>query len=126
MSPLQCLFVCCTQSFVKGEVFCFTYPYFFLQNGESTSTASQQTSTASQLSKDINKVPLLSQNLGSTILFPKIQFPSLPGRMTVFLCIPSMPRILFFCNFFYLFTISEVVSAIYPSVFFLFTSGSHN
>ena len=37
-------------------------------NGESTSTASQQTSTASQLNKDLNKVPLLLQDLGSTTL----------------------------------------------------------
>ena len=47
------------QGFVKEEVFCFRYPYFYFQHGESTSTASQQTSTASQLSKDLNKVPLL-------------------------------------------------------------------
>ena len=50
------------QGFVK-EVFCFRYPYFYFQHGESTFTASQQSSTASQLSKDLNKVPLLLQNL---------------------------------------------------------------
>ena len=52
------------QGFVKGEVFCFRYPYFYFQNEESTSSASQQTSTASHLSKDL-KVPLLLQNLGN-------------------------------------------------------------
>ena len=45
------------QGFVKEEVFCFRYPYFYFKHGESTSKASQQTSTASQLSKDLNKVP---------------------------------------------------------------------
>ena len=54
------------QEFVKGEVFCFRYPDFYFRHGESTCTASQQTSTASQLSKDLNKVPLLLQNLGLT------------------------------------------------------------
>ena len=44
------------QRFVKGEVFCFRYPYFHFQHGKSTSTASQ-------LSTDLNKVPLLLQNL---------------------------------------------------------------
>ena len=33
------------QGFVKGEVFCFRYPYFHFGHGESTSTASHQTST---------------------------------------------------------------------------------
>ena len=56
------------QGFVKGEVFCFRYPYFYFQHGESTSTASQQSSTASQLSKDLNTVPLLLQNLGAAAL----------------------------------------------------------
>ena len=35
---------------LKGEVFCFRYPYFYFRHGESTSTASQ-------ISKEINKVP---------------------------------------------------------------------
>ena len=52
------------QGFVKEEVFCFRYPYFYFWHEEITSTASQQTSTASQLNKDLNKVPLLLQNLG--------------------------------------------------------------
>ena len=34
-----------------------------------TSTASQQTYTASQLSKDLNKVPLLLQNLESNTYY---------------------------------------------------------
>ena len=55
------------QGFVKGEVFCFRYPYFYFWHGESTSTASHQTFAASQLSKDLNKVPLHLQNLGSAI-----------------------------------------------------------
>ena len=46
------------QGFVKGEVFCFRYPDFYFLHGESASTASQ-------ISKDLNKVPLLLQNLGS-------------------------------------------------------------
>ena len=57
------------QGFVKGEVFCFRYPYFYFRYGESTCTASQQSSTASQLSKDLNKVPLLLQNLGLFTIF---------------------------------------------------------
>ena len=36
---------------------------FYFWHGESTSTASQQTSTVSQLSKGQNKVPLILQNL---------------------------------------------------------------
>ena len=50
------------QGFVKGEVFCFRYCYFYFQHGESTSTASHQTSIASQLSKDLNEVPLLTKS----------------------------------------------------------------
>ena len=57
-------FIYSIQGFVKGEVFCFRYPYFYFRNGESTFQASQLTYTASQLSKDLNKVPLLLQNLG--------------------------------------------------------------
>ena len=38
--------------------------YFYFQHGESTSTASQLTSPASQKSKDLNKVSLLLQDLG--------------------------------------------------------------
>ena len=52
------------QGFVKGEVFCFRYPYFYFRHGEITFQASQLTYTAGQLSKDLNKVPLLLQNLG--------------------------------------------------------------
>ena len=51
------------QGLVKGAKLCFRYSYFYFQHGESTSIASQQTSSASQLSKDLNKVPLLLQNL---------------------------------------------------------------
>ena len=39
--------------------------YFYFQHGESTSIASQLTSPASQKSKDLNKVSLLLQDLGS-------------------------------------------------------------
>ena len=59
------IFPCFTQGFVKGEVFCFRYPYFYFQHGESTFTASQLTSPASQKSKDLNKVLLLLQDLVS-------------------------------------------------------------
>ena len=48
-----------TQGLVKG------YPYFYFRHGESTSTASQLTFLASQKSKDLNKVLLLLQDLGS-------------------------------------------------------------
>ena len=54
-----------SQEFVKGEVFCFRYPYFYFRHGESTSTAIQLTSPASQNSQDINKVFLLLQDLAS-------------------------------------------------------------
>ena len=55
------------QGFVKGVEFCFRYLDFYFQPGESTSTASQLTSTASQKSQDFNKVPLLLQNLGNNV-----------------------------------------------------------
>ena len=41
------------------------YLDFHVQHGGSTSTASQLTSPASQKSKDLNKVPLLFQDLGT-------------------------------------------------------------
>ena len=47
------------QGFVKGEVFCFRYPYFYFRHGESSSSASQK-------SKDLNKVLLLLQDLRPT------------------------------------------------------------
>ena len=53
-----------TQGLVKGEKFSFRYLDFYFRNGESTSTASQLTSPASQKSKDLNKVLLLLQDLG--------------------------------------------------------------
>ena len=52
------------QGLVKGAIPCFRNPYFYFRHGESTSTASQFTSPASQKSKDLNKVPLLLQDLG--------------------------------------------------------------
>ena len=52
------------QGFVKREIFCFRYLDSYFRNGEITSTASQLTSPASQKSQDLNKVPLLLQNLG--------------------------------------------------------------
>merc|ERR1719270_1997050 len=51
------------QGLVKGAKLCFRNPYFYFQHGESTSTASQLTSPASQKSKDLNKVSLLLQDL---------------------------------------------------------------
>jgi len=48
---------------VKGVILCFGNLYFYFRHGESTSTASQLTSPASQKSKDLNKVPLLLQDL---------------------------------------------------------------
>ena len=51
------------QGLVKGAILCFRNLYFF-QHGESTSTASQLNSPANQKSKDLNKVPLLLQDLG--------------------------------------------------------------
>ena len=52
------------QGLVKGAILCFRNLYFYFRLGESTSTASQLTSPASQKSKDLNKVPLLFQDLG--------------------------------------------------------------
>ena len=60
--------------FVKGETFCFRYPYFYFRHGESTSIVSQQTYAASQLSKDLNKVPLLLQNLESNTYYTFVLF----------------------------------------------------
>ena len=54
---------CFFQGFVEGGVFCFRYLVFYFQHGESTSTANQLTSPASQKSKDLNKVLLLLQDL---------------------------------------------------------------
>ena len=51
------------QGLVKGAILCFRNLNFYFQHGESTSTASQLTSPASQKSKDLNKVPLLLQDL---------------------------------------------------------------
>ena len=56
------------QGLVKGAILCFRNPYFYFQHGESTSTASQLTSPASQKSKDLNKVSLLLQDLDPTSL----------------------------------------------------------
>ena len=53
------------QGLVKGAILCFRNLYFYFKHGESTSTASQLTSPASQKSKDLNKVLLLLQDLGS-------------------------------------------------------------
>ena len=52
------------QGLVKGAILCFRNPYFYFRHGESTCTASQLTSPASQKSKDLNKVSLLLQDLG--------------------------------------------------------------
>ena len=57
---------CFSQGLVKGAILCFRNPYFYFQYGESTSTASQLTSPASQKSKDLNKVLLLLQDLDIT------------------------------------------------------------
>ena len=51
------------QGLVKGAILCFRNLYFYFRHGESTSTASQLISPASQKSKDLNKVPLLLQDL---------------------------------------------------------------
>ena len=60
--------ICSNKGLVKGEKFCFRYPDFYFWHGESTSSASQQTYLASQLSKEINKVPLILQNLHVFVL----------------------------------------------------------
>ena len=52
------------QGLVKGVILCFRNPYFYFRHGESTSTASQLNSPASQKCKDLNKVLLLLQDLG--------------------------------------------------------------
>ena len=46
---------CQTQGLVKGAILCFRNPYFYFWHGESTSTASQLTSPASQKSKDLTR-----------------------------------------------------------------------
>ena len=51
------------QGLVKGAILCFRNLYFYFRHGESTSTASQLTSPASQKRKDLNKVSLLLQDL---------------------------------------------------------------
>ena len=61
--PLHCI-----QGLVKGAILCFRNPYFYFRHGESTSTASQLTSPASQKSKDLNKVSLLLQDLAYNTL----------------------------------------------------------
>ena len=69
------LFICgpFAQGIVKGAILCFRNLYFYFQHGESTSTASQLTSPASQKSKDLNKVPLLLQDLGlNKVLLNKV------------------------------------------------------
>ena len=60
------------QGLVKGAILWFRNPYFYFQHGESTSTASQLSSPASQKSKDLNKVPLLLQDLEHCTVEPKI------------------------------------------------------
>ena len=57
------------QGFVKGDEFCFIYLDIYFQHGESTSTASQLASPATQKSLDWNKVPLLLQNLENLPVF---------------------------------------------------------
>ena len=52
------------QGLVKGALLCFRNLYFYFQHAESTSAASQLTSPDSQKSKDLNRVPLLLQDLG--------------------------------------------------------------
>ena len=53
-----------SQGFLKGEKFCFRNLDFYFRHENSTTTASQLTSPASQKSKDLNKVSLLLQDLG--------------------------------------------------------------
>ena len=55
-----------SQDLVKGAILFFRHPYFYFLHGESTSTASQHTSPASQKSKDLNKGSLLLQDLGTS------------------------------------------------------------
>ena len=67
------------QGFVKGEDFVLDI-LTFIFDMESTSTASQQTSTTSQLSKDLKNFPLLLQNpdlVGSTL-------PTFPSKDTLY------------------------------------------
>ena len=59
---------CYMRGLVKGVKLCFRYPYLYFRHGESTATASQLTSPASQKSKDL-KVFLLLQDLGRDTSF---------------------------------------------------------
>ena len=54
---------------VKGAILCFRNLYFYFRHGESTATASQLTSPASQKSKNLNKVLLLLQDLACNMAF---------------------------------------------------------
>ena len=56
------------QGLVKGVILCFRNLYFYFRYGESTSTASQLTSPASQKRKDLNKVSLQLQDLVCTMM----------------------------------------------------------
>ena len=61
------IFIVCLngdQGLVEGAILCFRNLYFYFWHGENTSTAGQLTSPASQKSNDLNKVPLLLQDLG--------------------------------------------------------------
>ena len=58
-----------SQGLVKGAILCFRNIYFYFRHGESTPTASQLTSPASQKSKDLNKVLLLLQDLDNIYYF---------------------------------------------------------
>ena len=72
------------QGLVKGAKLCFRNPYFYFWHGESTSTASQLTSPASQKSKDLNKVSLLLQDLALVrnywFLRSKIKFKKIAAQ----------------------------------------------
>ena len=72
------------QGLVKGALLCFRNLYFYFGHGESTSTASQVTSPASQKSKDLNKVLLLLQDLGIIKLYYQ------PSKNGTDLCQPTV------------------------------------
>ena len=71
------------QGLVKGAILCFRNPCFYFQHGESTSTASQLASPASQKSKDLNKVLLLLQDLESDAISFFDQFAGCLNQGTV-------------------------------------------
>ena len=81
------------QGLVKGAILCFRNPYFYFRHEESTSTASQLSSPASQKRKDLNKVSLLLKDLVTTSV---VCYVGCAPRYIS--CISQMDKIIVFAN----------------------------